>query len=465
MRMLRKPPSLGSLFESVPADRISKLLNAKIDEAARGKYLHWEDLRVRTPPEGLSAREWWLATKLKRAVVRQELPFMDKHGSPFWYSESGDLYRRLRAVDRDASGQIGVPFGDGFHAGSGQRYLMSSLIEEAITSSQLEGAATTRRDAKEMLRSGRAPRDNGERMIVNNHRAMDFLRRQGRDPLTVEMLLELQRTLTQGTLDANDVGRFRRPSDVVDVAQWDGTVVHTPPPATETETRIERLLAFANTDDDGHLVHPFVRAVVLHFMIGYDHPFVDGNGRTARALFYWSMARSGYWLTEYLSISTIIHKAPAQYVRAYVYSETDENDLTYFLDYNLRVMVQAIQALHLYLARKSREMDALSKAIRGSDSAAVLNHRQIALLGHILRHPDNTYTIAGHQHSHSVSYPTARADLMGLADLEFLDARRQGRKLVYRRSGEFEDNVRGLQDFAKEYNRETVRLAQQTLGF
>ena len=46
----------------------------------------------------------------------------------------------------------------------------------------------------------------------------------------------------------------------------------------------------------------------------------------------------GYWLTEFLSISAVIQKAPAQYVRAYVFSEIDDNDVTYFLDYKLRVI-------------------------------------------------------------------------------------------------------------------------------
>ena len=383
-------------------------------------------------------------------MVRQELPFADKDGRPFSFSDSGDLYRRLREIDRDASGQIEVPFADGVHAGSGERYLISSLIEEAITSSQLEGAAATRRDAKELLTTGRSPRDKSEQMIVNNYHAMEFLRQHTKQALTREMLLELQSILAHNTLDADHVGRFRRPSDRIDVVARDGTVVHTPPQAHDIDDRIDRLLAFANANDDGGLVHPFVRAVVLHFMIGYDHPFVDGNGRTARGLFYWSMARSGYWLTEYLSISTIIRRAPAQYVRAYVFSETDDNDITYFLDYNLRVMVQAIQALHLYLARKTRELDGLSKVIRGSGLGTDLNHRQVALLGHILKHSDSTYTIGGHQRSHDVTYPTARADLIGLVDLGLLDARKQGRKLTYRRSTGFEHKVRGLDAYARE---------------
>jgi hypothetical protein len=41
-------------------------------------------------------------------------------------------------------------------------------------------------------------------------------------------------------------------------------------------------------------IHPVMRAITLHFWLAYDHPFCDGNGRTARALFYWSMLKQGY---------------------------------------------------------------------------------------------------------------------------------------------------------------------------
>ncbi len=450
MRMPQKPPPYDELFKTQSLETIPKLVRMNVETMTGGKYLHWEDMRVRQPPEGYTTTEWWLATKLKRSQVRQILPFADKTGQPFSFSDSGDLYRRLREIDSDASGQIGFPSSDGVHEQSGERYLMSSLIEESISSSQLEGAATTRVVAKEMLRSGRSPRDKSEQMIVNNHNAMEFLRDNHGEDLTREILLELQTILTQGTMNDDRVGRFRRSTDTVEVAQWDGTVVHTPPEADELDDRIERLLSFANERDD-RMIHPFVRAVVLHFMIGFDHPFVDGNGRTARGLFYWSMARSGYWLTEYLSISTIIRESPAKYVRAYVYSETDEGDLTYFLEYNLEVMLKAIRALHEYLDKKAKEMESLSRVIRGSDLALVFNYRQIALLSHLVKHPDTVYTIAGHQRSHNVAYQTARTDVMVLSEVGLLEPSKVGRKLQYRRSDELEDDLRDLAEFIKQH--------------
>ena len=447
MKMLPPLPSVQDLLDQGRSDRIPALLSSNIGNVPENKYLHWSKLRYLDPPEGFSSEEWWLAVKIARNSVRHMLPLDDKLGRPFSFSDSGYLYRMLHEVDRDASGRIELP-ADVVTTDSRNRYLVNSLIEEAITSSQLEGAATTRRVAKEMLRSGRRPRDRSERMIANNYRAMEFVRGLVRENLSVPMLLELQRIVTDDTLDdPGAVGRFRLPSDqayVVD--QRDGTVLHEPPDASEIEARIERLLLFANETRDAAFVHPVVRAILLHFMIGYDHPFVDGNGRTARALFYWAMAKFGYRMTEFLSISTIIRKAPVQYARAYVFSETDDNDVTYFLDYNLRVILRSIRQLHAYLARKAREMHDVQRLLDRFVPASVLNYRQVALIVAMRKHPDMFHTIASHRRSHNVSYQTARTDLFKLVELHLVTAAKRSRAFVFSPAEDFDERLRELAD-------------------
>ena len=444
MKLPPKPPSLSELGAG-GLEKILALNSSAIDNLPKNKYLHWSKLRYLEPPSGFSNEDWWLAIKLARASNRHPLPLDDKQGRAFSYTDSGYLYRMLHEVDRDAGGRIELP-ADVVNAGSRNRYLVSSLIEEAITSSQLEGASTTRRAAKEMLRSGRPPRDRSETMIANNYRGMEFVREHVDERLSVPMLLELQRILTEGTQDdAGVVGRFRLKSDhVVIMDRHDGTIVHTPPDADELDARMERLLAFANASDDVGFAHPVLRAILLHFMIGYEHPFVDGNGRTARALFYWMMAKPGYWMTEFLSISTIIRKSPGQYARAYLFSETDDNDVTYFLDYNLRVILQSLRSLHSYLARKAREMRNVQHLLDGSAPAAMLNHRQIALLISMRKNPDFVYTIASHRRSHKVTYQTARTDQLGLADLGLVTVAKHGKTFVFSLARDFDERLREL---------------------
>lgn len=314
-----------------------------------------------------------------------------------------------------------------------RRFLVNSLMEEAIRSSQLEGAITSRRVAKEMLRSGRAPKDHGERMIANNYRALQFVRDDLSGDLTPEAVLELHRIVTEGTLDNPDAaGRLQRP-DEERVAVFDRDdqerPIHRPPPAEELPGRMELLCQFANGTGDGdQFVHPVVRAILLHFWLAYDHPFEDGNGRTARILFFWAMRKHRYWLAEYLPISRFIRKAPAQYERAFLESETDEGDTTYFLIHQLRVIEQAIDDLDRYLQRKIAEQNEMKTMLHSIED---LNGRQLVLLTHAAKNPDHSYTFAGHARSNRVTHETARADLGDLADRGFLVRRRRGRTYIF----------------------------------
>lgn len=180
---------------------------------------------------------------------------------------------------------------------------------------------------------------------------------------------------------------------------------------------------------------------MLHFWVAYDHPFMDGNGRTARALFYWSMISAGYWLIEYVSISTILKTAFAQYARSYLYTESDENDATYFIVYHLEVLLQALAKLEDYIERKVNQIRTIEKRLRGRSD---YNHRQLALLSHALRHPGAKYTIKSHRASHNVAYATARQDLLTLADDNLLEARRAGRKtLEFFSPEDLDERIRG----------------------
>ena len=64
-------------------------------------------------------------------------------------------------------------------------------------------------------------------------------------------------------------------------------------------------------------------------MMGYEHPFRDGNGRVARALFYWFMLKSEYTLFKFVSISKLLKEKPKEYGMSYMYTEKDSNDLMF----------------------------------------------------------------------------------------------------------------------------------------
>ncbi len=406
-------------------------------------YLHWDQLRHREPPEGLTHEAWWYSLKLGRIRGARNLPLGDNEGRPFSYTLPNQALAQLHAIDSQARGQIGV---DEQVTGpeTRDRYIVSSLMEEAITSSQLEGASTTRKVAVEMLRTGRKPRDKSERMIFNNYAAMQYIRTLKGADLTPETVLELHRIVTLETLDdPAAAGRLQQPGEKR-VQIWDdrdGTLLHTPPPAAQLPERLEALCKFANRQfDEEDFIPPVIHAIVLHFWLAYDHPFEDGNGRTARALFYWSMLRHGYWLVEYVSISRLLRRAPAAYSRAFLYTETDDNDLTYFILHQLGIIRQAIEDLEHWLEHKISELRTLERRLRTDTE---LNHRQRALLAHALRHRDAVYTIESHRRSHNVAYATARSDLLSLAEQGLLEQYKAGRAMRFRPVVDLEERLSG----------------------
>jgi Fic family protein len=422
------PPDLNNIVRQMEAGRIVRAL--EVPPLAR--YEHWDKLRHLDPPGGLTPEEWWWAVKWSRRPLLRRFPLNDAEGNPFVYALPDEVLRLLHYVDQRCAGEIGMAEVVTADEQAQQHYLINSLMEEAIRSSQLEGATTSRRVAKELLRTGREPRDRSERMISNNYRALQFMREGIGDTLTPKVVLELQRILTEGALDdPSTAGRLQRPDEeriaVYDIT--DGTLIHRPPPAEQLPERLALLCDFANAKDDPErFMHPAIRAILLHFWLAYDHPFEDGNGRTARALFYWSMRTQGYWLVEYLSISRILRKAPAKYARSFLLTETDERDTTYFVIYQLSVIQRAVEELHAYLRRKTKEVSEVERALRRSGE---FNHRQLALLSDAVRNGERTYTIRSHAGSHNVTEETARQDLLQLHDQGLLNLRRVRRRFVF----------------------------------
>lgn len=422
------------LSAAVPDGRFSALFRHS-KPTVNGKYIHWDNLRHRKPPADLTAEEWWLAVKFARTSVGETLPLLDKAGHSFSLVYVPPIRQGLHEIDQSfgvtgptTNGTSDVQDLVDVH---GRQYLLAnSLMEEAIRSSQLEGASTTRAKAKDLIRERREPQDRSERMILNNYFAMERIGDLAEAPLTVDSVLELHSVLVDGTLDdEGKSGVFRDDSDHVVVELLHSTeVAHVPPSASELAARMDRLMAFANGDTPEEWLHPVLRSIILHFMIGYDHPFVDGNGRVARALFYWSMLRYGYPLTKYLSISKVLREAPAKYARSYLLTETDDGDLTYFVDHQLQVIRQSIQALSTYVELKVSDTKEVEAELR---SLPFLNHRQLRLLSHALRHPGFTYTVRSHQTSHGVVNNTARADLVELVRRGLLVGSRRGRTHVF----------------------------------
>lgn len=376
------------------------------------EYLHWDKVKYL----GFKKNDinLWKEIKLIRKLISKKFVLNTKHPISLEYGVNDFLQQKLHYLDFN--------FGAGLQKEQllsdldKHQYLSNALMEESIFSSMIEGATTTRVKAKDMLRKGKKPNNKSEQMILNNYKTIQYISENKSEEITIHKLFEIHKLVTENTLEEENCGVFRNTNDVLVMNQITGEIVHTPPSFKELEELMQSFCDFFNNNPKEEFIHPIVKASILHFLIGYIHPFVDGNGRTARALFYWYLLKNGYWLTEYLSISRVILKTKTQYEKAYIYSEIDEMNVSYFIHYQVKVLTQAFEDLKDYLSEKKKEENKLNKYLKVSN----INERQAQILYWIEDDANRYFSVKEIENIFSVTNQTARTDIEELVDQDFL---------------------------------------------
>ncbi len=428
-KSLENPKELIELFSSKDMQALVKKANSE--------YLHWDKFRYQPMPQNINPETAWAFLKMARMTGRENIGVIDEYNNPFSIFLTKEHMKELSFIDSHSSGTIVT--GEGMPDDTSKdRLVINGLIEEAISSSQIEGANTTRKVAKNMIEQQLPPKNQHEQMILNNYIAMAQLESWKNRELSDEFLLELHKILTVDTLEQKkDEGRFRTDEDeVVVIENPTGDLAHIPPKIRQARVQLKQLYKFINDEDEDNYTHPFVKASILHFLIGYIHPFVDGNGRLARALFYWFLIKKNYWMFKFLPISLQIKKQEWKpgYYRAFKYVESDEGDITYFLSYKLKLAKNAIEDFIKYLKRKQKEANSLKEKLV---SFQEINSRQLDIISSLQKSPAMEMDLQTYKNRNKVAYETARADLMSLEEKGILEKIKKGKKYVFVRGAKF----------------------------
>jgi Fic family protein len=429
MDMIEKPPI------ATEQDALASWQLAFTPEIQKlnAEYPYWDKVKYLRTANNIEPKNLWFAIKLLRQANRN-LVKLGRY--TFNFTVTDEMFELLHYFDMNIGGNL---TGEQIIPSENKNaYLISSIMEEAIASSRMEGAATTRKVAKDMLRKQEKPKNKGQQMIMNNYLTITMIKEHSKEKFSLERLLKIHRTMTAETLDnENDAGKLRTNDNILVMDGITGDIAHIPPSHTELETLLHDLEIFFNKNSET-FIHPIVKAIIVHFMLSYFHPFVDGNGRTARSLFYWYMIKQGYWLVEYMSISRTICKTKKQYENAFLHTEFDDNDLTYFVLYHLRKMKVAFEDLKQYLKRKQQENSsvAILANIKG------VNMRQAQILQILKEKPDTLFTVKDVENRFSVGNQTARTDLYGLVKLNYLsEIKLNKRKFAFVKLEKFEENI------------------------
>lgn len=412
---LEKPPAKATTLSFNKKD-IALFHNHKVNiliNKCNDEYIYWDKVKYQNSEIDINREQLWKLIKISRMINSKKIHFGKYSFSIFITDKMNSM---LHQLDMEMGGNIQNI--SQLSNAEKQLYILSSLQEEAIASSKMEGASTTRKIAKEMLRKEEKPKDINQRMILNNYKTMQFLRSEKNSQLTPELILKTHREIANNTLDDNtNVGQLRNNNEIRVVNSITGEIVHTPPDYNDLPSLLQDICDFCNNDNYfNFFIHPIVKAIILHFLIAFIHPFVDGNGRTARSLIYWYLLKKNYWLTEYISISRIIHKTKAKYEKSFLYTENDNYDLSYFINYNLLTLIKAKEELKVYIDRKIKEKRNYNRFV-GLNS---ITERDAQILNEFNKDSDRIVTIIEVQNLCSISNQTARAGLEKLVKLNYL---------------------------------------------
>jgi len=390
------------------------------------RYLNKKDIMFRLPSE-IRINDFWPEIENYRKSRGIEIPLFDQKQNNFWFCPIP--YKELFSIiDECAQASISDFIVDGIAKDVRileKNLLMDALIDEAFNSSVIEGAFSTKKRTKEMINKKVKPINISEQMIYNNYKALEYILGNLHKPLNEDTIIEIYRIITEKTLDAEDeVEKYRNDTVIV----WDYAMqeeIYEAPNFTEVPRMMADLVNFIHSEDN---LHPIEKASILHFYFVYIHPFFDGNGRTARAISYAYLLQKGYDFFRFFSISTVIKDQKMKYYKAIKEVEDYGSDLTYFIQFNARMILTSIRNI---LNRLGKEYGKALLFAHLNKKKVFLIQRQKKCIEYFIKTEKRYITIEEYMKRYKVSYETSRKDLSILESVHLFSKEKAGKKFVY----------------------------------
>ncbi len=406
---------------------MSKETFAYLNSAFWLKHTHQE---YRSPDEihfrmkDVAKKDWELA-KRNLLVNRKvgAIPFfLNSVEKKFWFFPADSILKKAAELEK-AGLRLHRQISD--NPNFKKEFVFDSTVEEAITSALYEGANSTRAAAQELIASGQKPKTKDDWMLLNTLEAMKWAKANLHREIDFSLFQDIHQIVTRNTLhgdDANFSGRFR--NDKVFVRSTHGQIKHQGLPWDKVEAALAETSKLISHHE--RFFPSVIKGILLHYLTAYIHPFFDGNGRTARTLFYFKSMKNGLDFVELLSLSAYLKNHGRQYEKSFEKVVDNELDMTYFVDFNLNALLKAVDEVD----KKVAYLLSLRRLKEFSETATI-SESQIGLLQRLVLQRFRKVDIEEYAKIIDRSREIARQELKQLATWRLLDEAVAGKKFVY----------------------------------
>ena len=253
-------------------------------------------------------------------------------------------------------------------------------LHNAHSSTSIEGNKLTLQQVKaisERKEITASTKDKQE--VINYLQALDSIPQYAKKRIDAKLFLSIHKTLTKGTLkEGKDCGVFRNVRVFVGKRIFDGTqlkevVEYMPPDTKEVPRLVEEFLSWLNSDEAAK-INPVILVGVVHYEIARIHPFIDGNGRTARLLASLVLYKSGFDHRRFFALDDYYDRDRFLYYAALKTAQQNKGDITKWLEYFTDGVLNSMNKVKETIVK----LGFVSKA-RGTDQIE-LTPRQVKIL-------------------------------------------------------------------------------------
>lgn len=262
-----------------------------------------------------------------------------------------------------------------------KQFQKDALVRAVHHGTHIEGNALNLSQAEKVMAGQEVmARQRDVQEVINYRRVMEYIGsfEKGKTPLETDTIKLMHRQTVEKILDPNRCGIFRS-TQVVIKNSLTGEVSFTPPPAVVVGQQVRDLFAFINSTSSQD-IHPVLKSGIVHYELVRIHPFVDGNGRVARALSTLILFSEGYDIRKFFSLEEYFDDDPTSYYQALQSVAKQEGDLTYWLEY-------FTEGLAIELAKIKEKVERISVDAklreRLGGAPLLLSERQLEIIEYI----------------------------------------------------------------------------------